>query len=104
MTALAPAAAVSNAIRARWCTGPWRNVGLVLQRGMTWAGAGIGLGLLGAWSASRAVTSLLFDVSAADPLTFAVAALALAAVAALACMVPAIRATRIDPVMARRGD
>jgi predicted permease len=79
-------------------------VGLVLRAGMAWAGAGIVLGLLGAWSASRAIASLLFDVSAADPLTFAVTAWALAGVAGLACTVPAIRATRIDPVVSLRGD
>jgi putative ABC transport system permease protein len=77
---------------------------LVLRAGMTWAGGGIVLGLLGAWSVSRAIASLLFDVSAADPLTFAVTALALAGVAGLACTVPAIRATRIDPVIALRAD
>jgi putative ABC transport system permease protein len=79
-------------------------VGLVLRGGMTWAGGGIVVGLLGAWSFSRAIASLLFDVSAADPLTFAVTALAVAGVAGLACTVPAIRATRIDPVIALRGD
>jgi putative ABC transport system permease protein len=79
-------------------------IGLVLRGGMTWAGAGITLGLLGAWAISRGIASLLFDVSAADPLTFAVAALALAGVAVLACAVPAFRATRIDPVIALRGD
>jgi putative ABC transport system permease protein len=79
-------------------------VGLVLRGGMTWAGGGIVLGLLGAWSVSRAIASLLFDVSAADPLTFAVTALALAGVGGLACTVPAIRATRIDPVIALRCD
>jgi ABC-type antimicrobial peptide transport system permease subunit len=77
---------------------------LVLRSGMTWAGGGIVLGLLGAWSISRAVSSLLFGVSATDPVTFALAAGALAGVAALACTVPALRATRIDPVIALRGD
>jgi putative ABC transport system permease protein len=79
-------------------------VGLVLRGGMTWAGGGIVLGLLGAWVAGRAIAGLLFDTSAADPLTFGVTAFALAGVAALACMVPAIRATRIDPVIALRSD
>jgi putative ABC transport system permease protein len=79
-------------------------VGLVLRDGMTWAGGGIVLGLLGAWSVSRAMASVLFDISAADPLTFAVTALVLAGVSGLACTVPAIRATRIDPVIALRGD
>jgi putative ABC transport system permease protein len=79
-------------------------VELVLRGGMTWAGGGIALGLLGAWAISRAIASLLFDVSAADPLTFAVTALALAGVAGLACTVPAIRATRIDPLIALRSE
>ena len=79
-------------------------VGLVLRGGMTWAGGGIVLGLLSAWAFGRAMASLLFDVSAADPLTFAVAGSALAVVAMLACAVPAIRATRIDPMIALRGE
>jgi ABC-type antimicrobial peptide transport system permease subunit len=79
-------------------------VALVLRAGMTWAGGGIVLGLLGAWSLSRAIGSLLFDVSATDPLTFVTTAAALTAVAALACTAPALRATRIDPVIALRGD
>jgi predicted permease len=79
-------------------------VGLVLRGGLTWAGGGILLGLLGAWSFSRAAASLLFNVSAADPLTFAATALALAGVAGLACVVPAVRATRIDPIIALRSD
>jgi predicted permease len=79
-------------------------IGLVLRGSMTWAAAGISVGLLGAWSMSRAMTSLLFDVSATDPFTYVLSALALAGVAALACTVPAVRATRIDPVIALRGD
>jgi len=71
---------------------------------MTWAGAGIVIGLAGAWSISRAANSLLFDVSAGDPLTFGLTGFTLAAVAALACLAPAIRATRVDPVIALRGD
>jgi predicted permease len=79
-------------------------VGLVLRGGMRWAGGGIALGLLGAWSVSRTIASLLFDVSAADPVTFAVTGLILAGVGVLACAMPAFRATRIDPVIALRGD
>jgi predicted permease len=79
-------------------------VGLVLRGGMTWAVGGIAVGLFGAWAVSRAIASLLFDISAADPLTFVMTALALAGVAGLACTVPAIRATRIDPIIALRGD
>jgi predicted permease len=79
-------------------------IGLVLRGGMTWAVAGIALGLVGAWSLSRAIASLLFDVSATDPVTFVLSGSVLTGVAALACVVPAIRATRIDPVMALRAD
>jgi putative ABC transport system permease protein len=79
-------------------------IGLVLRAGMTWAAAGIALGLLGAWSMSRAVSSLLFDVSATDPFTFILTGVALTGAAGLACAVPAVRATRIDPVIALRGD
>jgi hypothetical protein len=68
------------------------------------AAGGIVLGLLGAWSISRLITSLLFDVSATDPFTFALTAFGVTGVAALACTVPALRATRIDPVIALRGD
>jgi ABC-type antimicrobial peptide transport system permease subunit len=79
-------------------------LGLVLRGGMTWAGGGIVLGLVGAWSVSRAISSLLFDVSATDPFTFALTASVLGGVGVLACTVPAVRATRIDPVIALRGD
>jgi predicted permease len=79
-------------------------VALVLRAGMTWAIAGILLGLLGAWSGSRLIVSLLFGVSATDPITLASTAAALTGVAALACLVPALRATRIDPVIALRAD
>jgi putative ABC transport system permease protein len=79
-------------------------IALVLRGGMTWAAGGIALGLIGAWSMNRAIGSLLFDVSATDPYTFVLTALILTGVAALACALPAIRATRIDPVIALRGD
>jgi predicted permease len=79
-------------------------IGLVLRRGMTSVSAGIAVGLLAAWSISRAFSSLLFEISATDPFTYVVTAFALAAAAALACMVPAVRATHIDPVIALRGD
>jgi cell division protein FtsX len=79
-------------------------VGLILRAGLTWACSGIALGLLAAWATSRSIGSLLFGVSAADPLTFALTALGLTGVAGLACVVPAIRATRIDPVIALRAD
>lgn len=77
---------------------------LVLRSGMTWAASGVVLGLIGAWSIGHIVSRLLFDVSATDPLTFTLTAFALMGAAVVACTMPALRATRIDPVIALRGD
>jgi putative ABC transport system permease protein len=66
--------------------------------------AGITLGLLGAWAASRTVESFLFGVERTDPIAFAAAPLLLAAAAIVACYVPARRALRVDPVVALRAE
>jgi putative ABC transport system permease protein len=67
-------------------------------------GIGIVAGVFGAWGASRWVESFLFGVQRTDPITFATAALFLAAAAFLACYVPARRALRVDPVIALRAE
>jgi predicted permease len=77
---------------------------LVLRQGVKLALMGVALGLVGALALGRVLRSLLYEVSAADPATFAsVSALALA-VAALACYLPARRATAVDPANALRAE
>ena len=73
---------------------------LVLRQGMTLTAIGIVVGLAGAFALTRLLSSLLFNVNAADPLTFAGIALLLALVALLACYLPARRAAKLDPMIA----
>jgi predicted permease len=77
---------------------------MVVRQGMELAGVGIGLGLIGAAALTRVMASLLFGVSATDAITFGAVALVLAAVALLATYVPALRATRVDPLVALREE
>ncbi len=83
---------------------PRSVIGLVLGEAMTWAGSGILLGLLGALAAARLVATLLFDVNARDPVTFAAVGGAVALVALGASAIPALRAVRIDPTVAMRAE
>jgi len=75
---------------------------LALGRGLLLVAIGLGLGLLGALGAGRALTSLLYDVGSLDPGAMLAAITSLAAVAILACWFPARRATRVDPIVALR--
>jgi putative ABC transport system permease protein len=71
---------------------------------MTLVGIGLFIGLIGALSLSRFIANQLHKVSAVDPATFALISLLLAAVALLACYLPARRATKVDPLIALRRE
>jgi putative ABC transport system permease protein len=75
---------------------------LVLRQGTRLTFLGIALGVVAALALSRVLGTLLFGISATDPLTFAGVAGLLAVVALLACFIPARRATRVDPLIALR--
>ena len=74
----------------------------VMRQGVTLVLVGIGLGLAGAFAVSRWMAGLLFEISPTDPVTFASVSVLLVIVAALACYLPARRATKVDPMVALR--
>jgi putative ABC transport system permease protein len=75
---------------------------MMIGEGLTLSLTGLVLGLVGAWWLGRAVSSLLFGVTASDPMTFTTVSLLLTAVAAAACYFPARRAMKVDPIAALR--
>jgi len=91
---------IRMAIGARPASVLW----MVLREGLRLAAAGAAIGTVIAFGASRAIATLLYGVTPADPLTYAVVATVLLAVAALACYVPARRAMNCDPMTALRSE
>jgi putative ABC transport system permease protein len=89
---------VRMAIGAR----PVEILRMVLSQGMGLALVGMVLGLLGAFTLTRLLEGLLFEVGPTDPLTFVGVAAVLSATTLLACYVPARRASRVDPIIALR--
>jgi putative ABC transport system permease protein len=77
--------------------------GLFLRRGLTQVAIGLMLGLAGAFALSGVLQTMLVEVTAGDPLTFAGVTIVLTVVAIAACLVPVRRATRIDPITALRS-
>ncbi len=80
----------------------WNVLRLVLRQGMGLVVIGVVIGLIGAVALTRVIGSLLFDVGARDPATFSGVAILLSAVAFIACIIPARRATKVDPMVALR--
>jgi putative ABC transport system permease protein len=90
-------------IRMALGAGPRDLLGLVVRQGLAVAGLGIALGVAAALALSRVLSSLLYGVSAADPLTYAAIVLAVAGIALLASYVPALRASRLHPAKVLRS-
>jgi putative ABC transport system permease protein len=78
--------------------------GMILGQGARLAGLGIAIGIAAALGVTRMMSSFLYEVRPADPATFAAVCVILLSVAALACYLPARRATRVDPLIALRHD
>ena len=77
---------------------------MVVVRGLSLAGIGIALGLVGALVLTRVMQGVLYGVTSTDPLTFGAVAVVLLIVASAASLIPALRATRVDPLVALRSE
>ncbi len=89
-------------VRSALGASPGDILGMVIRQGMTLTAAGIVIGVAGAIAATRAIASLLFDVSPVDAVSYITVIVVLASVAAIACWLPARRAAGSDPLIALR--
>jgi putative ABC transport system permease protein len=81
---------------------PAEVLGLIVRQALTLIGPGILIGLAGAFVLTRAMRGMLFEITPADPMTFALVPLLLGIVALIATIIPARRAAGVDPIIALR--
>jgi ABC-type antimicrobial peptide transport system permease subunit len=93
-------------IGVRMALGATRSnvLGLVVRQGMLLAGIGVLLGVVGALGLTRVLTKMLYEVEPTDPMTFVGVSLILVLVALAACLLPARRASKVDPMVALRWE
>jgi len=91
-------------VRLALGAGVGRVAGLVLTRGLALVAGGIAIGYVGALAATRLIESVLFGVGATDPITFGTVSVCLVIVALIACVVPTLRAVRLDPAQVMRAE
>jgi ABC-type antimicrobial peptide transport system permease subunit len=73
---------------------------MVLRQGLLTVGIGVVVGLCGAWILTRTLGTMLYEVTATDPITFVAVPVLLTALSTVACCLPALRASKVDPVTA----
>jgi predicted permease len=91
-------------VRAALGASPGEILAVAVKPGMWLAAAGAGAGVVGAFLATRLMTTMLYGVSATDPVTFVAVPVVLILVAAVACLIPGRRATKVSPIRALRGE
>ena len=91
-------------LRSALGASPANILALVVRQGLVLAGLGVGIGIVAAMAATRGLQSMLFNVTALDPVTYAAVVVVIVGVAAVACWLPAWRGSRVDPTIALRSE